>query len=105
MTKKRPTYTCPQLIPRKKKDMLKIVKNPEAMRKLIELNKAASEVLEKKAKIRALTVEEWFERVFAILPEKYDSEELKNKIKTCFTEGINDDSHNERKSGNNEGTD
>lgn len=102
MAKKRPSFTCPQLIPRKKKEMLKIVQNPEAMRKLIALNKAASEVLEKKEKIRALTIEEWFERSFAILPESFDSDELKEKIKACFAEGTNDDSHNERETGQHE---
>lgn len=101
MAKKRPSYSCPQLIPKKKKEMLKIVQNPEAMRKLIALNKAASEVLEKKEKIRALTVEEWLERSFAILPESYDSDELKEKIKACFEGGV-DDSYNERETGQHE---
>lgn len=87
MTKKRTVFPCPQLVPKKKKDMLKIVQNPEMMQKLIALNNAASEVLEKKEKTKALTIEEWLERSFAILPEGYDTEELRTKIKTCVTEG------------------
>ena len=96
MTKKRPSYPCPQLVPRKKKDMLKIVQNPEMMQKLIALNNAASAVLEKKEKTKALTIDEWLDRSFAILPEGYDTEELKTKIKDCFKKGNSDDSYNER---------
>ena len=103
MAKKRPTYNIPQLLPRKKKEILKIVQNPQAMQRIIALNKAASEVLEKKEKTRALTVDEWLERSFSILPEEYDYEEVKNKIKSCFEkEGVADDSCDERERGEHE---
>ena len=93
----------PQLIPNKKKALLKLCNDPEAIKR-IAMNKAASEVLEKKNTVRSLSVSDWAERAFKILPEEYDKpenlEKLKNLFQDNFTERCIDDSCNERKDCN-----
>lgn len=85
MKKVKPRPIPPQLIPRRKKDMERLAANPAAIKAIIEMNKSAAEVLEKQKTQRALTAEEWLERSFAILPEDFDTDEVKNKIRSCFT--------------------
>lgn len=95
----------PQLIPNKKKALLKLCNDPEAIKRIIAMNKAASEVLEKKNTVRSLSVSDWAERAFKILPEEYDKpenlEKLKNLFQDNFTERCIDDSCNERKDSDN----
>lgn len=84
MKKTKPRPIPPQLIPRRKKDLERLAANPEAVKAIIEMNKTASKVLEKRETLRALTVAEWLERAFAILPEELDTDEIKQKIKSCL---------------------
>lgn len=85
--KKRHTFKLPpSVIPRRQRDMEKLIKNPEAVKAIMEMNKAAADVLEKQRTMKALTIEDWLERSFAILPEKFqNNEELKQHIRDCFS--------------------
>ena len=59
----------PQLIPNKKKEMLKIVQDPEAMKRVMELINSSSNLFEKTKTIKAVSMIDWVERAISILPE------------------------------------
>lgn len=107
MTKKRKIPTnIPQLLPNKKKELLKLCSNPEAIKRIIEMNKSAAAVLEKKETARSVTIGEWVERAFKILPEDFQTEANKEKLNSLFQDPleadmgcVTDDSCNERKAG------
>lgn len=84
MKHKKPLPFPAQLIPNRKKDIERLMANSDAVKAIIEMNKTAAEVLEKQKTYRALTAEEWLERSFAILPEDFNTDEFKQKIKSCF---------------------
>jgi pyruvate-formate lyase-activating enzyme len=93
-----------QLVTRKKRDFFKALsKNPNLIKEVTEMNQITAKVLENKDKIRAVTIDEWVDRVFSIIPEIYNNEEnldlLKNFAKT-LKESDTDDSCNERKGSN-----
>jgi pyruvate-formate lyase-activating enzyme len=93
-----------QLVTRKKRDFFKALsKNPNLIKEVTEMNQITAKVLENKDKIRAVTIDEWVDRVFSIIPEIYNNEEnldlLKNFAKT-LKESDTDDSYNERKGSN-----
>lgn len=59
----------PQLIPNKKKEMLKIVQDPEAMKRVMELINSSNNLFEKSKTVKATTMIDWVERAIAILPD------------------------------------
>lgn len=93
-----------QLVTRKKRDFFKALsKNPNLIKEVTEMNQITAKVLENKDKIRAVTIDEWVDRAFSIIPEIYNNEEnldlLKNFVKTLKERNL-DDSCNERKGSN-----
>ena len=58
-----------QLIPPKKKEMLKIIQDPEAMKRVLELIDSSSKLCEQTKTIKAQTMIDWVERAIDILPE------------------------------------
>ena len=69
MTKKKTIWKSPNMIPNKKKDMLKIIKNPESLNKVLELISSSSNLMDKVKTTKALSMEEWFNRCVEIIPE------------------------------------
>lgn len=68
--KKRHKYpNPPQLIPNRKKEMLKILQNPEAMKRAMELIDSSSNLLAQSKAIKAMTMLDWLERALDILPD------------------------------------
>ena len=58
-----------QLIPSKKKEMLKIIQDPEAMKRVLELIDSSSKLCEQTKTIKAQTMIDWVERAIDILPD------------------------------------
>lgn len=103
MTKKRNIpHNIPQLLPNKKKELLKLCNNPQAIQRIIQMNKTALQVLEKKETARSLTVADWAERAFQILPIDLNKPENLEKLKNLFNMEYTDDARDERKDCNNE---
>lgn len=67
--KKKSFPTPPQFLPNKKKEMLKIIQDPEAMKRVFELINSSSNLFEKSKTVKAVTMLDWYERVIQILPE------------------------------------
>ena len=49
--------------------MLKIIQDPEAMKRVFELINSSSNLFEKSKTVKAVTMLDWYERVIQILPE------------------------------------
>lgn len=62
----------PQLIPNKKKEMLKIVQDPEAMKRVMELINSSNNLFEKSKTIKAVSMIDWVERAINILPDEME---------------------------------
>lgn len=62
----------PQLIPNKKKEMLKIVQDPEAMKRVMELINSSNNLFEKSKTIKAVSMIDWVERAINILPDELE---------------------------------
>lgn len=56
------------MLPNTKKEMLKFIKNPDAMKKLRELTDISSIVAEKMKSVKAICMADWVERCIEILP-------------------------------------
>ena len=69
--KKRKFPEPQQLIPNKKKEMLKIVQNPEAMKRVLDLINSSSNLFEKSKTVKACTMDDWLDRAISILPENF----------------------------------
>ena len=69
MKKKKSFPTPPQLLPNKKKEMLKIIQNPEAMKRVLELIKSSSDLFDKSKTVKACSILDWYERAIQILPD------------------------------------
>jgi len=65
----------PQLISNKKKEMLKIVQDPEAMKRVMELINSSSNLFEKTKTIKAVSMIDWVERAISILPEDMEQQD------------------------------
>lgn len=63
------SFPTPQLIPNKKKEMLKIIQNPEAMKRVMELINSSSNLFDKSKTVKAISMLDWVERAIDILPE------------------------------------
>lgn len=90
MKKRTPRPIPPQMIPRRKKDMERLAANPEAVKRIIEMNRSAAEVLEKQKTLKTTSLLEWFERCMLILPDLYNTEEFKAKFKSFIDENKQD---------------
>ena len=71
MHKKKPIPT-PQILPNKKKEMLKIIQNPEAMKRVLELVNSSANLFDKSKTVKACSMIDWVERCIAILPENLE---------------------------------
>ena len=108
MKKKRHFPEPPQLVSRKKRDFFyALKKNPNLLREAMEISKASQEIINAGESIKnlpAITIDEWIEKAYSILPVNYSSEEnldlLKNFVKTLKDSDTND-SCNEREGSNN----
>ena len=58
-----------QLIPNKKKEMLKIIQDPEAMKRVFELIDSSNNLFDKSRTVKAVSMIDWVERAIDILPE------------------------------------
>lgn len=90
MKKKTPRPIPPQMIPRRKKDMERLAADPEAIKRIIEMQKSAAEVLEKQKTVKTTSLLEWFDRCMYILPDLYQTEEFKAKFKSFVDENKKD---------------
>lgn len=52
--------------------MLKILQNPEAMKRVMELIESSSNLFDKSKTVKATSMLDWVERAIAILPEDMD---------------------------------
>lgn len=58
-----------QLIPNKKKEMLKIIQDPEAMKRVFELIDSSNNLFDKSRTVKAVSMIDWVERAIDILPD------------------------------------
>lgn len=103
MKHRRPFATPQQLIPRKEKDMLKIINDPEAFKRVMELQKAAIDAQTKVAQMHAVSWRDWSARAFLMVPEKFkDDIALKTQIEEFANvlKGLYDDTPDELKTCN-----
>lgn len=68
MKKRKPIIT-PALLPNKKKEMLKLVNNPEQLQKVMSFIQASSDFFDKSKTVKALNMMDWVERCIMILPD------------------------------------
>lgn len=68
MKKRKPIIT-PALLPNKKKEMLKLVNNPEQLQKVMSFIQASSDLFDKSKTVKALNMMDWVERCIMILPD------------------------------------
>ena len=69
MKKRKPIIT-PALLPNKKKEMLKLVNNPEQLQKVMSFIQASSDLFDKSKTVKALNMMDWVERCIMILDRK-----------------------------------
>lgn len=67
--KKRKFPNPPELLPNKKKEMLKIMNNPEQLKKVMSFIQASSDLFDKSKTVKALNMIDWYERCIMILPD------------------------------------
>ena len=60
MKKRKPIIT-PALLPNKKKEMLKLVNNPEQLQKVMSFIQASSDLFDKSKTVKALNMMDWVE--------------------------------------------
>lgn len=75
MKKKKPMVLPAALLPNKKKEMLKLVNNPEQLNKVMDLISASSNLFEQSKTLKAKTMIEWEERCILILPDDLANKE------------------------------
>jgi len=68
MKKKKPIIT-PNLLPNKKKEMLKIMNDPNKLKEVMSFIKASSDFFDKSKTVKATTMLDWIERCILILPD------------------------------------
>ena len=74
MKKRKPIIT-PALLPNKKKEMLKLVNNPEQLQKVMSFIQASSDLFDKSKTVKALNMMDWVERCIMILPEDMEGKD------------------------------
>lgn len=101
--KKKKSFPTPQLLPNKKKEMLKIIQDPEAMKRVFELINSSSNLFEKSKTVKAVTMLDWYERVIQILPEDLEQRDsFCNKLKELIDNyGVDDGTCTKQQEHNN----
>ncbi|MBO7527647.1 MAG: hypothetical protein J6T74_07135 [Clostridia bacterium] len=74
MKKRKPLIT-PALLPNKKKEMLKLVNNPEQLQKVMSFIQASSDLFDKSKTVKALNMMDWVERCIMILPDDMEGKD------------------------------
>lgn len=74
MKKRKPIIT-PALLPNKKKEMLKLVNNPEQLQKVMSFIQASSDLFDKSKTVKALNIMDWVERCIMILPDDMEGKD------------------------------
>ncbi len=74
MKKRKPIIT-PALLPNKKKEMLKLVNNPEQLQKVMSFIQASSDLFDKSKTVKALNMMDWGERCIMILPDDMEGKD------------------------------
>lgn len=74
MKKRKPIIT-PALLPNKKKEMLKLVNNPEQLKKVMSFIQASSDLFDKSKTVKALNMMDWVERCIMILPDDMEGKD------------------------------
>ena len=74
MKKRKPIIT-PALLPNKKKEMLKLVNNPEQLQKVMSFIQASSDLFDKSKTVKALNMMDWVERCIMILPDDMEGKD------------------------------
>jgi len=97
------SFPTPQLIPNKKKEMLKIIQNPEAMKRVMELINSSSNLFDKSKTVKAISMLDWVERAIDILPEDMEQRDsFCVKLKELVDNyGVNDGTCIEQQEHNN----
>lgn len=89
--KKRKPWKTNTLIPNKEKEFVKLIKDPEAFKRMMELQKATNNLIEKQASVKATTLEDWKIRVVELLPDNVDKELFTKKLEELIKDfPIND---------------
>ena len=74
MKKRKPIIT-PALLPNKKKELLKLVNNPEQLQKVMSFIQASSDLFDKSKTVKALNMMDWVERCIMILPDDMEGKD------------------------------
>ena len=78
-----------QLVSRKKRDFFRALsKNPNILKEAMEITKTTEKIIEAKDKVNnlpALTLDDWVQKAFAILPVNFSSEINLELIKNFAT--------------------
>ena len=74
MKKRKPIIT-PAFLPNKKKEMLKLVNNPEQLQKVMSFIQASSDLFDKSKTVKALNMMDWVERCIMILPDDMEGKD------------------------------
>lgn len=61
------------LLPSKKKEMLKIVNDPYKLKEVMNLVKASSDLFDKSKTVKATSILDWVERCILILPDDIEN--------------------------------
>ena len=81
MKKKKPKVTPAALLPNKKKEMLKIMNDPEKLKATMEFIRASSDLFDKSKTVKATTIIDWEARCIEILPDEIENRD-------CFIEAF-----------------
>lgn len=105
--KKKKTFKTPnaQLLPNKKKEMLKIVNDPNKLKEIMGFVKASSDLFDKSKTVKASTMLDWVERCIMILPEDMEDPDGFILAFRNFTDTYGETKNaitDERKNSNNE---
>lgn len=105
--KKKKTLKTPnaQLLPNKKKEMLKIIKDPNKLKDIMGFVRASSDLFDKSKTVKASTMLDWVERCIMILPEDMEDPDGFILAFRNFTDTYGETKNaitDERKNSNNE---
>ena len=83
--------------------MLKIIQNPEAMKRVMELINSSSNLFDKSKTVKAISMLDWVERAIDILPEDMEQRDsFCDKLKELVDNyGVNDGTCIEQQEHNN----
>ena len=83
--------------------MLKIIQNPEAMKRVMELINSSSNLFDKSKTVKAISMLDWVERAISILPDDMEQRDsFCDKLKELVDNyGVNDGTCIEQQEHNN----